>query len=214
MASTALSPAIPFRSAEREKCGGLSDAALMERVRAGDPEAFRPIVERYQRRLYGYFLNLVADPTTAADLAQETFVRVYQAAPRYRESGRFEAWLFCIASNLVRSRKRRQASRGPHLSLDDVSRAAEAQRAGSAASAFAPDESAWRSELREALRRALPRVPLVFREAMLLRDVEGWSYREIAEMLGVREGTVKSRAHRGRQRLRALLAPRFEGAAP
>ena len=211
MAATALSTAIPFRPEERKEAAALSDAALMERVQAGDAEAFRPIVERYQRRLFGYFLRLVEDPTAAADLAQETFVRVYQAAPRYRESGRFEAWLFRIAANLVRSERRRQFTRGPHLSLDEVSPAPDGLPA--AAGAGDPDESAWRSELREALRRALPRVPLVFREAVLLRDVEGWSYREIAEMLGVREGTVKSRTHRGRRRLRALLAPRFQRAA-
>ncbi len=221
MATTALTADAPLPTAA---ASGADDGApvgeLMARVAAGDPEAFAPIVERYQRRLFGYFLGLVHDPSSAADLAQETFVRAYRAAPRYRESGRFEAWLFRIAANLVRSDRRRAARRGPHLSLDDAAGgsadglalvAGEAMRRRAAEPS--PDESTWRAEVREALERALPRVPFVFRQAVLLRDLEGWSYREIAEMLGVEEGTVKSRAHRGRMRLRALLAPAFESAS-
>ena len=206
-----LNPAIPFAAPEPRSAALASDAALMARVQAGDLEAFEPLVRRYERRLFGYFLNLVQDSAAAADLAQETFVRVYRAAPRYEETGRFESWLFRIAANLVRSRRRRADQRAPHLSLDDAPDAAEALAAGASGARpdDRPDEAAWRGELRDALRKALPRVPSVFREAVLLRDVEGWSYREIAEMLGVEEGTVKSRAHRGRQRLRDLLAPMF-----
>ncbi len=205
MVSTALSPAIPFARAEPEPAD--SDAALMARVRAGDLDAFEPLVRRHEKRLFGYFLNLVGDPDAAADLAQETFCRVYRAAARYRESGRFEAWLFRIAANLVRSRRRRQDQRAFEVSLEAV----EAAPAVGDAAAGGPESAAWRAELRGALRAALRQVPADFREAVLLRDLEGWSYPEIAEMLGVKEGTVKSRAHRGRKLLRRLLAPSFEG---
>lgn len=212
MGSATLSTAVPFTGADHCTHAALSDAALMERVRGGDPDAFEPLVRRYEKRLFGYFLNLVEDPATAADLAQETFLRVYRASPRYRESGRFEAWLFRIAANLVRSRRRRRDLRAPHVPIEEVPAAASSELAAEAPASAAgrPDELAWRAELREALRRALPRLPLAFREAVLLRDFEGWSYREIAEMLGVEEGTVKSRAHRGRKRLREILAPHFE----
>ena len=203
-----LNPAIPFTASGPGAAALDSDAALMARVRAGEPDAFEPLVRRYEKRLFGYFVNLVEDPAAAADLAQETFVRVYRAAPRYQESGRFESWLFRIAANLVKSRKRRPDQRLAHLSLEDAP-AAERELAARGP-ARRPDEAAWRAELRDALQQALPQVPLVFREAVLLRDVQGWSYREIAEMLGVEEGTVKSRAHRGRQRLRELLAPLYE----
>ena len=202
-----LNPAIPFAASGPGAVALDSDAALMARVQAGDLDAFEPLVHRYEKRLFGYFLNRVDDPATAADLAQETFVRVYRAVPRYQESGRFEYWLFRIAANLVKSRRRRPDQRAPHVSLEEAP-AAERELAGRSPEGR-PDEAAWRAELRDALREALPRVPLVFREAVLLRDVEGWTYREIAEMLGVQEGTVKSRAHRGRQRLKEMLAPMF-----
>ena len=222
MATTALTADAPLAAtaSPAESSGDASVAELMARVAAGDAEAFAPIVERYERRLFGYFMTLVNDPSSAADLAQETFVRAYRAAGRYRESGRFEAWLFRIAANLVRSDRRRASRRGLHLSLDDapagsgdglalVAGAATAPRAAEPS----PDESTWRAEIREALEQALPRVPFLFRQAVLLRDLEGWSYREIAEMLEIEEGTAKSRAHRGRMRLRALLAPAFESAS-
>ena len=205
---TTLNPAIPFAASGPGARALDSDAALMVRVQAGDLDAFEPLVHRYEKRLFGYFVHLVEDPATAADLAQETFIRVYRAAPRYQESGRFESWLFRIAANLVKSRQRRPDQRVPHLSLEETP-AVERELAGRSPEGR-PDEAAWRAELRDALRKALPRVPLVFREAVLLRDVEGWTYREIAEMLGVEEGTVKSRAHRGRQRLKELLAPMFD----
>lgn len=210
--SRVAGPAIPF-AASGPGVGALdSDAALMARVQAGDLDAFEPLVRRYERRLFGYFLNLVEDPATAADLAQETFVRVYRAAARYRESGKFEFWLFRIASNLVRSRQRRPDQRALHLSLDEAP--AGASELASRGREARPDQAVWRAEVRDALTKALPRLPLVFREAVLLRDVEGRSYREIAEMLGVEEGTVKSRAHRGRKHLKELLAPLFaEGCA-
>ena len=202
------SPAIPFAASGPGAAALDSDAALMARVQAGDLDAFEPLVRRYERRLFGYFLNLVEDPSAAADLAQETFVRVYRAAGSYQESGRFESWLFRIAANLVRSRQRRPDQRLPHLSLEEAP--AGAGELAVHGREGRPDEATWRAEVRDALTRALPRLPFVFREAVLLRDVEGRSYREIAEMLGVEEGTVKSRAHRGRQRLRELLAPMFE----
>ncbi len=210
MADATLNPAIPFAGSGPEAAALDSDAALMARVQAGDLDAFEPLVQRYERRLFGYFVNLVEDPAAAADLAQETFVRVYRAAGRYQETGKFESWLFRIASNLVRSRQRRPDQRRPHLPLEEAP--AGARELAATGREARPDEATWRAEVRDALRQALPRLPLVFREAVLLRDVEGRSYREIAEMLGVEEGTVKSRAHRGRKHLKELLAPMFEDA--
>lgn len=211
MADATLNPAssaIPFAGSGPAAVLD-SDAALMARVQAGDLDAFEPLVKRYERRLFGYFVNHVEDPAAAADLAQETFVRVYRAAARYQESGKFESWLFRIASNLLRSRRRRPDQRLPHLPLEEAPAGARELAAGGPEGR--PDDATWRAEVRDALRQALPRLPLVFREAVLLRDVEGRTYREIAEMLGVEEGTVKSRAHRGRKHLRELLAPMFEG---
>lgn len=213
MEGAALSTPLPFAAASTPAAETATDAEIMERVRAGDTEAFEPLVRRYEQRLFGYFLNATADPATAADLAQETFVRVFRAAPRYRESGRFEAWLFRIAANLAKSDARRRVLR-QRLFVPETPdpEAPTAALPPDTPGADDPERSARASEVREALRRALPRVPPVFREAVLLRDVEGWSYREIAEMLGTEEGTVKSRAHRGRRRLRELLSPELRSA--
>lgn len=216
MEGAALSTPLPFVAGPAAAFEAETDAALMERVRGGETEAFEPLVRRYERRLFGYFLNATADASTAADLAQETFVRVFRAAPRYRESGRFEAWLFRIAANLARSDARRRVLRRrlfvPGSPEDEGWAPTAPPEVSGPGNPGDPENAARASEVREALRRALPRVPAVFREAVLLRDVEGWSYREIAQMLGIEEGTVKSRAHRGRKRLRELLSPQLRGA--
>ncbi len=204
-----VASATPFRLERPGAPGERTDAELMERVRGGEVEAFAPLVKRYERRLFGFVLSQLGEPDTAADLAQETFVRAFRAASRYRESGRFESWLFRIAGNLVRSELRRRMRRGIPASVDS-----EAVREIVRDDAVPPDEEAFHGELRLALREALPRLPQAFREAVMLRYVEGWSYREIAGRLGIEVGTAKSRAHRGLQRLRLLLGPRFEGALP
>ncbi len=210
MMASEVASAIPFRLERPGAPGERSDAELMGRVRAGEVEAFAPLVQRYERRLFGFVLSRLAEPDVAADLAQETFVRAFRAAPRYRESGRFESWLFRIADNLVRSELRRRARRGVLASVDsEAVRETVRDDAGPP-----PDEAAFRQELRLALREALPRLPQAFREAVMLRYVEGWSYREIAARLGIEEGTAKSRAHRGLQRLRLHLGPCFEEARP
>jgi len=142
-------PAIPFAASGPGAAVLDSDAALMARVQAGDLDAFEPLVRRYERRLFGYFLNLVEDPAAAADLAQETFIRVSRAAGRYQESGKFESWLFRIAANLVRSRQRRPDQRLPHLSLEEAP--AGARELAVRGREARPDEATWRAEVRQAL---------------------------------------------------------------
>jgi len=202
-----LAPAIPLGLEGAGAPVERSDAWLMERVRAGEVDAFAPLVKRYERRIFGYLLSQIGEPETAAELAQETFVRVFRAASGYRESGRFEPWLFRIAGNLARSELRRRMRRGPHASVESE----EVRERIRDEAAPSPDEATWRREIRSALQQALPRLPQSFREAVVLRYVEGWSYRQIASLLGIEEGTAKSRAHRGLKRLRAQLGPGFEG---
>ncbi len=204
-----LASVAPFRLEGEAAAGERTDAELMERVRSGDAEAFAPLVKRYERRVFGFVRNQLGEPETAADLAQETFVRAFRAARRYRESGRFESWLFRIASNLVRSELRRRKRRGTHVPVEsEVLRETIRDDA-----APAPETEAFRAELRRALRNALALLPGDFREAVILRYVEGWSYREIAGSLHIKENTAKTRAHRGLRRLRNLLSHAFEEAA-
>ena len=197
-----LNPAIPFAASGPGAVALDSDAALMARVQAGDLDAFEPLVHRYEKRLFGYFLNRVDDPATAADLAQETFVRVYRAAPRYQDSGRFESW------SGGESGEEPAAPPGPAGSAR-IARRGAGRRAGTCGPQ--PRGPSGRSRLAGGTPGRPPEgvAPGAAGVSVLLRDVEGWTYREIAEMLGVQEGTVKSRAHRGRQRLKELLAPMF-----
>lgn len=188
-----------------------TEDTLMRRVAAGDRGAFGTLVERYKDPLVAYLARL-AGPGSAGrrgshpeDLAQETFLRLYQAAPRYREEGQLKAFLYRIATNLLRTEQRREARRrvlltafplpgvggdtGPHQTQEVL--ATEAQRQVAAALAL---------------------LPMRYRVPLVLAEVEGWNHRDIAALLECRPGTVKSRIHRAKARLKEQLAPYWRGA--
>lgn len=179
-----------------------SDAELMAATRAGDREAFARLVERHKDRLVGYLGRLTGCPEEARDLAQETFVRLFQSADRYREEGHLEALLYRIATNLLRSQRRRErrfATLRPWLAARDNGHDPNG--------VAAVEERLLAEEAQRELARALAELPLDFRVPLVLHEMEEWSYAEIARHLGCREGTVKSRIHRGRRRLKEKLAP-------
>jgi len=179
-----------------------SDAELMARVRTGDRDAFAPLVTRYGDDLVAYLARLTGSPERAEDLAQEAFLRLYRAAPRYRERGRLAALLYRIATNLLRSeerRARRWRSLRPALDV-------HVERDGRETEPGAP-QRLHRAEMRRRLAAALARLPLALRAPLVLFEIEDWPQREIAQALGCREGTVKSRLHRARRRLREELGP-------
>ena len=176
-----------------------SDAELMARVRAGDRDAFGHLVARYGDDLVAYLARLTGSPERAEDLAQEAFLRLYRAAPRYRERGRLAALLYRIATNLLRSeerRERRWRTLRPALDVHGERQAAPG----------AP-QRLLQGELRRRLAAALARLPLKLRAPLVLYEIEDWPQREIARALDCREGTVKSRLHRARARLREELGP-------
>ncbi len=177
------------------------DAVLMARVATGDREAFGEIVDRHRDALVNVLTRLSGDPERAQDLAQEAFVRLFHAAPRYREQGTFRAYLYRIATNLLRSEERR--ARRVHFFSFESSR--EPLAPGG------PDEDAERAELRSRLQRALTKLPLNFRVPLVLHVVEGWTVPEIARATNTREGTIKSRISRGRDGLRRALGQADEG---
>lgn len=181
----------------------LSDGRLLEAARGGDREAFAGLIDRHKNALVGYLAHLTGDFDEAEDLAQESFLRLYERAGRYREQGHFRGYLFRIGINLLRSRRRRQARR-------ELLRAAFLS--GNGHRGEAPQQARLlRGELASRLRAELAELPLRMREPLVLYELEGWSYRAIGEHLGCREGTVKSRIHRGRQWLRQRLAPYLAG---
>lgn len=175
-----------------------SDAALMAATREGDREAFALLVDRYKEPLVAYLGRLTGSPERAEDLAQETFLRLWQSAGRYAEQGRLQGLLYSIAVNLVRSEERR-ARRWRVLSVL-LPVAPEGIEAPAPAALLA-------RERERHLARALAELPLAHRVPLVLADVEGWSHRDVAAHLGCREGTVKSRLHRARRALRQRLSP-------
>ncbi|HVR44721.1 MAG TPA: sigma-70 family RNA polymerase sigma factor [Thermoanaerobaculia bacterium] len=179
-----------------------TDAELMRRVRDGDHGAFASLVDRYKDGLVNYLTHLRGERDRADDLAQEAFLRLYQSAARYDERERLAPYLYRIATNLVRSefrRLRRWRQLLPWL------------EASSGRTVEAPSRGLLEREAGVQVRAALEALPMRYRAPLVLREIEGWSYHEIATALDCREGTIKSRIARGRNRLRELLAPYWNG---
>lgn len=165
------------------------DPQLIAAARSGDTRSFEALVRRYQSSVYRFVLHLVSDASTAEDVTQETFVRAFRSLDRYRGDSRFTSWLFSIARNCAADDGRRAARRGR------LSQRLEHRRVDPE-----PDSS-----LGAELREALASLPEDLLEPVLLIDLFGFSYAEVARLTGQPEGTIKSKVHRGRQRLISLL---------
>lgn len=173
----------------------LTDEALMGRYMAGEEAAFAALFARHAGRLYGYFTHRTGSRAQAEDLTQQTWLRVHHARQRFQVEARFLPWLYTIAANLGRSSARAHARE--HLTADGA----------------LPEEQALPQDLQEpglseshrAVRQALLSLPEGQREVILLHRFQGLDFAEIAAALGISEGAVKLRAHRGYQQLRVLL---------
>ena len=181
-----------------------SDHALLEGTLAGDEDAFAELVARYRNQITSYIYRMTSDYDGAVDLAQETFMRVYRAAARYQTTHAFSTYIYRIATNLaiseLRKRKRRRL-----VSLTGLLTSADGQEPRDF---DAPDERPLQDvslvdfEKRQFVKRAISTLPEKYRAPLVLRDVEGKSYDEIAAILSTSEGTVKSRINRARNFLR------------
>lgn len=179
-----------------------ADRPLVAAAAAGDIAAFESLVQRHQTRLVGYLRGLTNSESDAEDLAQEAFLRAYRSLAGFRGTSSFKTWLYQIATNVFRTwleKKLNQAG------LSAVSLDAPVPGTEESMDPVGESNPEGRHVDRDAIDRALAQLPPDQREAVLLRDVEGFDYREIAEQLDVPLGTVESRIFRGRQRLRELL---------
>ena len=177
--------------------GGVSDEQLMVRVTAGDMEALGVLFERYKRPLYGFLYRLVHDVAWAEDLALDVFLRVFDRRRTYKQGFKFSTWLFTIAHNLAADGMRRSnRCELPVECPEDFATPPAGQ----------PVDIAERAELADTVRLAVMALPEDQRLVILLREFEGFSYREIAQVLGGSEDTIRVRAHRARQNLRKALA--------
>lgn len=181
---------------------------FVDRLRAGDADAFDTLVRRYSGDIYALLYRLTDNAEEAGDLTQETFLSALKAVKDFRGDAELKTWLFRIALNHSRNRFRwwNRRSRDKTFSLEATLGASELQIQDTLASdSLGPEETAIRRERESALRTALAELPEIFRTVVVMCDIEGLSYDEIARTLELNLGTVKSRIARGRCELREKL---------
>lgn len=185
-----------------------TETEFIERLKAGDADAFDTLANRYASDIYGLLYRLTQDTEEASDLTQETFLSALKAISRFRGEADLKTWLFRIAINESRNRFRwwKRRRRDVTISLDVTLGTGDTPLSETFSSnAPSPEESALRVEREKLLRDALNELPDIFREAVVLCDIEGFTYEEIAQTLEVNIGTIKSRIARGRDELRRKL---------
>lgn len=187
--------------------GFLADTQFIENLKAGDPAAFDQLVNRYSSDIYALLARLTEDTEEAKDLTQETFLRVLRNIKSFRGEADIKTWLFRIAINESRNRRRWWMRRKKNVT---VSLEAETETLGlneriASPNSENPEMAAINHERGQAIRQALQELPQNYREVIVLRDIEGLTYEEIASALQANVGTIKSRIARGRDELRRKL---------
>lgn len=177
-----------------------------------DKAAFGELMRRYQSHVERVLYHLAPDWQDRSDLAQEVWIRVYRNIHRLQEPGKFRGWLSRIATNLFYDELRKRKRNAPPLSLDAPLTMADGEMDWEIASdAPGPDEDLTSREFYDQLREAIADLPEVFRTTIVLREIQGMPYEEIAELTGVSLGTVKSRIARARGRLQSQLQNYLDG---
>lgn len=184
-----------------------SDGLLVERVRAGEQQAFDLLVSKYQRRLMRLVSRIVHDPAEAEDVVQESFIKAYRALRHFRGDSAFYTWLYRIGINTAKNFLVTQSRRTP-ASLDIDTDGAETLDEGEGLRDINTPESMLASkQIAETVNAAMEALPLDLRTAILLREIEGLSYEEISEIMSCPIGTVRSRIFRAREVIADKLRP-------
>jgi RNA polymerase sigma-70 factor (ECF subfamily) len=187
------------------------DLELMLAVRRGDASSFEELLRRYRGPLVGYFSRMLRDPAMAEDLAQETFLRVYQARERYEPDAKFTTWLYRIATNLALNALRDRKEVTPRPDRDFAGEVAEPGDASEIPDTGPNAEQAMmESERQRMIRQAVESLPERQRAAVVLHKYQGVDYRQIAKVLGASESAVKSMLFRAYEALRLRLEPLLE----
>ncbi|HEX2718705.1 MAG TPA: sigma-70 family RNA polymerase sigma factor [Gemmatimonadaceae bacterium] len=195
-------------AAVREQLRGLDDAGVVTAFLGGEERAFQELVERYQTRLLNFVYRTIGDREKAEDLVQEVFIRVYRHLHRFDRSKKFSTWIYTIASNLAKNELRNR-SRNPLVlfqtirkSWQDDDRPLQFEDTTSR-----PDDLYRKRHLRELVEESVAKLPAHHREVFVLRELEGKSYEEIAEITSCNLGTVKSRLNRARSAFAEIIEP-------
>ena len=183
------------------------DLSLVERCRASDESAFNEVVSRYKSKVYSYIYRMTGSSDDAEDLTQEVFIRMYTSIDSFRSQSSLSTWLFRIASNLCIDRFRRSKTRTPAYSLDEPILGNDSESGHEIPdSTYEPQRLLENTEMAEQIQLSLAQLPEKLRAAVILHDVEGLPYEEIAQIVGCPLGTVKSRLFNARMQLREKLS--------
>lgn len=192
----------------------LSDEDLMARVAEDDERSYTELVRRYQGRVTNLISRVLNDRNGSEDLAQEVFIRVFVHRRNYRRGSKLSTWVFTIAANLAKNEIRRRVRRRNWFSLDALTEVLHDSLPQLADAAEGRESGLEREQLQGEVGRAIATVPEKYRLALVLRDIEGLAYEEIAEVLGVPGGTVRSRINRARSMLKRKLEPLLRKQGP
>ncbi len=208
MANVAVEARAVVPGSVRAQLQTLEDAELVASFLAGEERAFQEIVERYQTRLLNFIYRTIGDRERGEDLVQEVFIRVYRHMARFDRSKKFSTWIYTIASNLAKNELRNRA-RNPLVffqtirkNWQDDDRPLQFEDANSR-----PDDLYRRRHLRSLVEASVARLPEHHRQVFILRELEGKSYEEIAEITNCNLGTVKSRLNRARNAFAQIIEP-------
>ena len=208
MADLAIKRTSPQTPSVREHLRTLEDNDVVASFLAGEERAFQELVERYQTRLLNFIYRTIGDREKAEDLVQEVFIRVYRHLHRFDQTKKFSTWAYTIASNLAKNELRNR-SRNPLVlfqtmkgNWDDEDRPLQFED-----TTARPDDMYRKRHLRELVAETVAKLPDHHREVFVLRELEGKSYEEIAEITDCNLGTVKSRLNRARNAFAEIIEP-------
>jgi RNA polymerase sigma-70 factor, ECF subfamily len=189
----------------------LEDSQLAAASLAGEARAFTVLADRYHVRLLNFIHRMIGDRERAEDLVQETFVRVYRHLERYDQNRKFSTWAYTIAGNLAKNELRNR-SRNPMVLFQTIKKNWDADHRPLEweDNRYRPDDLYRKRDLKEKVDRAVAGLPEHHRVVFVLRELEGKTYEEIAEITGVNLGTVKSRLNRARNNFADLIAPHID----
>lgn len=195
----------------RIRLNDMTDSEVVQASLDGDPRAFGELVQRYDQRLLNFVYRTIGDRERGQDLVQETFVRVYRHLHRFDQSKKFSTWIYTIASNLAKNELRNR-SRNPLVLFQTLKKNWDADHRPLEweDTQYKPDDLFRKRHLRERVEEAVAQLPEHHRIVFVLREMEGKTYEEIADITGCNLGTVKSRLNRARNNFAHIIAPMID----
>src|SRR4026208_187822 len=195
----------------REQLRAMDDSAVVSAFLGGEERAFAELVDRYQTRLLNFIYRTIGDREKAEDLVQEVFIRVYRHLHRFDQTKKFSTWAYTIAGNLAKNELRNR-SRNPLVLFQTIKKNWDADHRPLEweDNTYRPDDLYRKRHLKETIDRAVEQLPEPHRAVFVLREMEGKTYEEIAEITGVNLGTVKSRLNRARNNFAQVIGPMLD----